>query len=142
MRPVIFILHFLFIINTCLGQTRKNILFDQDILIKEFHTLSELEKFEKRELIRLYTTRVKELFTVVPYIALTTKGNTSLQEVGIEENSSHLKTIDKQHQAASNAFEKTKEMINELIPLIDNKNIIWSILYFEEMIKNIRMASN
>ncbi|RZS92309.1 hypothetical protein [Aquimarina brevivitae] len=122
------------------SQSKKNIFFDQKTLITKFHTIGELENLKKGELIKLYSERVKEIMIVLPYIALTNEAGVSLQDVGIKEESDNIKVLDKHHDAVLDAFENTQELVTELIPYADTENIVSSILYFEEIIKKVRIG--
>ncbi len=122
------------------SQSKKNVFFDQSILIGKFHTIDELEDLKKGELIRLYTQRVNEITTVLPYLALTNEAGVKLSDIGIKENSDNLESLDKHHEAIEEALESTNDLISEFIPYADTEKIIWGILYFEEVIKKIRIG--
>ena len=132
----------LFIIRSGYSQSKKNVFFDQNSLISKFHTIDELEDLKKGELMKLYTERVYEITIVLPNLALTKEAGTKLSDIGIKEDSSHLKILDKHHDITTDAFEGTSELISELVPYADTEKIIWSILYFEEVIKKIRIGPN
>ncbi|WP_062056431.1 hypothetical protein [Aquimarina longa] len=132
----------LFIINFNYSQVKKNVFFDQKVLIKKFHTIDELEGLKKGELTKLYADRINEIITILPYLALTNEANVRMSDIGIQENSGHLKSLNKQHIATSEALENTKTVISEFIPYADTEKIIWGILYFEEIIKKIRIGAN
>ncbi|MHA7056049.1 hypothetical protein ACWGOQ_0002430 [Aquimarina sp. M1] len=130
----------LFLTITSFAQSKKNIFFDQSTLITKFHTIDELEGLKKGELVKLYTERANEIITVLPYIALTHEAGVSLSDIGIKENSDNLKLLKKHHQTTTETFEETSNLITEFIPYADTEKIIWSILYYEEMIKKIRIG--
>ncbi len=132
----------LFLTIPSFAQTKKNILFDQSTLITKFHTIDELENLKKGELVKLYIERANEIITVLPYIALTNEADVSLSDIGIKESSDNLKLLKKHHETTTDAFESTSNLITELIPYADTEKIIWSILYYEEMIKKIRVGVN
>ncbi|WP_281989971.1 hypothetical protein [Aquimarina aggregata] len=124
------------------GQSVKNVFFDQENLIGKFHTIDELENLKKGELISLYTKRVNEITTVIPYLALTNESGVKLADIGIKEDSNHLKILDKHHEVSIKASESNTELVSELIPYADTEKIIWAILYFEDVIKKIRIGPN
>ncbi|GAA0717416.1 hypothetical protein GCM10009430_14330 [Aquimarina litoralis] len=132
----------MFITTLSFAQTKSNILFDQRTLIKKFHTIDQLEGLKKGELVKLYIERVNEVITVLPYIALSNEANVSLSDIGIKENSDNLKLLKKHHETTTEAFESTSNLITEFVPYADTEKIIWSILYYEEMIKKIRIGVN
>ncbi|TSE08152.1 hypothetical protein [Aquimarina algiphila] len=131
-----------FIINLSYTQTNKNVFFDQKAMIGKFHTIDELENLKKGELIRLYTARVNEIVTILPFLALTNEPNVKLSDIGIKENSDHLKTLNKHRESTLKTFENTKVLISDFIPYADTEKIIWTILYYEEVIKKIRIGAN
>ncbi|WP_271785064.1 hypothetical protein [Aquimarina algiphila] len=131
-----------FIINLSYTQTNKNVFFDQKAMIGKFHTIDELENLKKGELIKLYTARVNEIVTILPFLALTNEPNVKLSDIGIKENSDHLKTLNKHRESTIKTFENTKVLISDFIPYADTEKIIWTILYYEEVIKKIRIGAN
>ncbi|PKV49508.1 hypothetical protein ATE84_1534 [Aquimarina sp. MAR_2010_214] len=131
-----------FIINLNYAQTRKNVFFEQKTLTEKFHTIDELEELKKGELVKLYTDRINEIITVLPYLALTNEAGIKLSDIGIKENSDHLKSLNKHHSTTTEMIESNKDLISEFIPYADTEKIIWGILYFEEVIKKIRIGAN
>ncbi len=131
-----------FMINLGYTQTNKNVLFDQKSMISKFHTIDELENLKKGVLIKLYTDRVNEILTVLPFLALTNEPNVKLSEIGIKENFDHLKTLSKFRENATKNLESTKVLISDFIPYADTEKIIWTILYYEGVIKKIRIGTN
>jgi len=119
---------------------KKTILFDNDKLIKRFHTIDELQDLNKGALINLYLERTREIFVVLPYLSLSNKPGTTLSEVGIKEDSDNIKIVTKNNEIADRAFVYTTNTIKELVPYSDTDQIIWAILYFEEMIKKMRLG--
>jgi len=132
----------IFFTATGFAQTKKNVFFDRSTLITKFHTIDELEDLKKGELVKLYIERANEIITVLPYIALTNEADVSLSDIGIKESSNNLKLLKKHHETTTEAFESTGNLITEFIPYADTEKIVWSILYYEEMIKKIRIGVN
>ena len=132
----------LFLIGISSVQSQKNVFFNKKSLVNKFHTIDELEDLKKGELIQLYIERVNEITIVIPYLALTNEAEVKLSDIGIKESSDYLKSLDKQHSITTEALENTKNIITEFIPYADTEKIIWSILYFEEVIKKIRIGAN
>jgi hypothetical protein len=131
-----------FIINLSYTQTKKNVFFEQKILTTKFHTIDELENLKKGALIKLYTDRVNEIITVIPYLALANEAGVKLLDIGIKESSDHLKLLNKHHNVNEGLLESTEGLISEFIPYADTEKIIWAILYYEEVIKKIRIGAN
>ncbi|KAA1244972.1 hypothetical protein [Aquimarina sp. RZ0] len=142
MKYITIALFSVFIMSISFAQSKKNVFFDQSTLTDKFHTIDELEDLKKGELVQLYTERTNEIITLLPYLALTNESGVSLSDIGIKESSDNLKVLDKHHEVTTEAFESTSNLISEFIPYADTEKIIWSILYFEEIIKKIRIGVN
>ncbi|MFC5047222.1 hypothetical protein ACFSTE_08135 [Aquimarina hainanensis] len=142
MKSITTLLFAILFINISFAQSKDNIFFDQKTLINKFHTIDELEELKKGELISLYKYRVREILTIIPYLALANQADVSLGDNGIKEDSQNLKVLGKHHEATTKAFEVTNNMISEFVPYADTEKIVWSILYFEEIIKKIRIGAN
>ncbi|SEL17728.1 hypothetical protein SAMN04487910_1942 [Aquimarina amphilecti] len=121
---------------------KKGILYDNDKLINRFHTIDELQDLNKGALIELYLERTREIFIVLPYLSLSNQPGTSLSDIGIKEDSDNIKIVEKNNEIADRAFVYTTNTVKELVPYSDTDNIIWAILYFEEMIKKMRLGKN
>ena len=111
-----------------------------DHLSKFFKFNIDLEELKKGELIELYADRVTEILTVLPLLSLSYEPGVSLSDVGIKEDSHHLKILKKAKDSQQENIEKTHETVEELIPYADTDQIVWTILYFEEVIKKMRMG--
>ncbi|WP_109299628.1 hypothetical protein [Aquimarina sp. AU474] len=118
------------------------VFFTQKKQITRFHTISDLETLKKGELIKLYTDRVEEIMTILPFISLTNEAGVKLSDIGIKEDSRHLKILKNGTESTEKNLETTKEVIEELVPYADTEKIIWTILYFEEIIKKMRIGVN
>ncbi|GAA0717406.1 hypothetical protein GCM10009430_14310 [Aquimarina litoralis] len=142
-KTILTIAVFLVLISSLNAQARrKGVLFDNSKLITRFHTIDELQDLNKGELIELYLERTREIFVVLPYLSLSNRPGTSLSDIGIKEDSDNLKVVEKNNEIADRAFEYTTNTIKELVPYSDTDKIIWSILYFEEMIKKMRLGKD
>lgn len=128
-------------INTGFSQSfNEAVFFTQNSRINRFHTIDDLEDLKKGELLSLYADRVKEIVTILPYISLTNEPGVRLSDVGIKEDSNHIKTLKKNKAATQEAIETTKTTVEELIPYADTERIIWTILYYEDIIKKMRIG--
>ncbi|WP_299219725.1 hypothetical protein [uncultured Aquimarina sp.] len=141
MKKIITLLLITLTISSISGQTKKKgVFFDNDKLINRFHTIDELQDLNKGALIELYLERAREIFVVLPYLSLNNKPGTSLSDVGIKEDSDKIKIVEKNNEIADRAFVYTTNTIKELVPYSDTDKIIWAVLYFEEMIKKMRLG--
>ena len=125
------------------GQQRDEAVFflkkDQ---ITKFHTISDLENMKKGQLITLYQDRIKEIITVLPFLSLTNEPGVRLGDLGIKEDSGHIKSLKKSVETTEEAIDVTQNSIEELVPYADTEKIILTILYFEEIIKKMRIGVN
>ncbi|WP_271785067.1 hypothetical protein [Aquimarina algiphila] len=123
-------------------KNQRSVLYTPDKLVTRFHTIDELQELNKGALIQLYLKRTKEIFIAIPYLSLTNTAGTTLSDLGIEESSENIKVVEKNIEIARRAFEYTENTVKKLVPYSDTSDIIWSILYFEEMIKKMRLGPN
>ena len=93
MKSITTLLFAILFINISFAQSKDNIFFDQKTLINKFHTIDELEELKKGELISLYKYRVREILTIIPYLALANQADVSLGDNGIKEDSQNLKVL-------------------------------------------------
>lgn len=106
--------------------------------IKKYHELQELETMNKGELLSLYTERIKTLVNILPYIALTTKPGVTTKDLGIP-NTDNNKSILKQQEKTKSFLEDTINFQKEITPYADKKDLIKSIIYYEDMLKALNM---
>lgn len=130
----------LFIQNTYGQRNDEAIFFQKKHQITKFHTISDLENLKKGELIKLYQDRIREIVTVLPFLSLTNEPDVRLADLGIKEDSSHIKSLKKSTETAEEAINVFQTSIEELIPYADTEKIILTILYFEDIIKKMRIG--
>jgi hypothetical protein len=103
--------------------------------ISVFHTEEDLKKMGKTELTQLYMERISVLTELIPYIALHSKPGATLKEMGIPETSINVGHLEKEVKNKANYLEAVKNTLDDIIPYADKVNIIWSILFCEDVIK-------
>ncbi len=134
---------FLLTISTVFAQkANEAVFFSQKKQVNKFHTIGDLEDLKKGELIQLYQDRVQEIITVLPLLSLTNEAGVRLRDIGIKEDSRHLKILKNNKETTEKALEISYVTIEELVPYADTEKIIWTILYFEEIIKKMRIGMN
>ncbi len=106
-----------------------------DAKIAKFHTEEELKKLGKIELTELYMERVGVLTEILPYIALHTKPGATLKEMGIPETSLNVDHLEKEVKNKGNYLGAVRNTLDDIIPYADKTNIIWSIIFCEDIIK-------
>jgi len=97
---------------------------------------------KKGELIVIYKERIKEIMSVLPLLSLVNEAGIRLKDVGIKEESRHVKILKNSKETTEKNLEATNEAIEELVPFADTEKIIGTILYFEEIIKKMRIGVN
>lgn len=101
------------------------------------YTKEELEQLGKIELTKIYMERISVVTELVPYLALHTKPGASLSEMGIPETSENKDHLEKEVKNKGEYLKSVKTTLDDIVPYADKGNIIWSILFLEEMIKRI-----
>lgn len=139
MKHTILILALALVTNIGFSQ-KSNVLFEKEKHTLKFHTIEDLAQLKKGELLQLYISRVYEITTVLPYMSLTNEPGVTLGELGIRENSDNIKILEKQHEVNEAAFKYAKETMTQFIAYADTDNIMLSVLYFEEIIKKMRIG--
>ncbi len=131
------------VVNITFSQkANEAVFFTQEKQVNRFHTIEDLESLKKGELISLYKDRVEEIMTVIPLLSLTNEAGVRLSDIGIKEDSRHLKILKNNKETIEKTLESTNEAIEELVAYADTEKIIWTILYFEEIIKKMRIGVN
>ena len=131
----------LFIASIAYSQKRdEGVFFIQKDQITKFHTVGELDNVKKGELLKLYKERVHEVMMALPYTSLTNESNVRLGDVGITEDSRHIKTLKKGVEDSLELLSSLDTSIDELVAYADTEKIIWSILFYEDVIKKMRMG--
>ncbi|AXT61134.1 hypothetical protein D1816_12515 [Aquimarina sp. AD10] len=134
---------FILIINSVFAQSINDaVFFTPSKQINKFHTIGDLEALKKGELIALYQDRVEEIMTILPLLSLTNEAGVRLKDIGIKEDSRHVKILKSNKESTTKNLVTTKKAIEELVPYADTGKIIWTILYYEEVIKKMRIGSN
>jgi hypothetical protein len=105
--------------------------------INKVYTKEELDQMGKLELTKIYMDRITVLTELSPYIALHTKPGATLEEMGIPSTPSNLDHLDKEVRNKDAYLRSVKDTLDDIIPYADKQNIIWAILFFDEMIKRI-----
>lgn len=136
---------FLFFLLSCLSiqaQTSKpnTPIVSSNATISKFHTIDELSNMGKGDLINIYKERFKVLTYLLPYSALTTKPGTTLKDLGIPENGENKSLIEKENKAAADLEKAVNTSLENFIAYADKNNIIWSILFYEEMIRKLMIG--
>lgn len=141
MSKIIIVLAFIMTSSVFYAQNTEATFFTRKQQVAKFHTITDLESYNKGELLKLYKERIDEIMITLPYISLTNKAGVKLGDIGIKEDARHLKILKSTNDGTQKALVKTGLMVEELIPFADTEKIIWAILFYEEMIKKMRIGS-
>lgn len=114
----------------------------QNAKITKYHTEEELKQLGKLELTQLYMERVAVITEIIPYLALHTKPGATLKEMGIPETNLNKDHLEKEVKNKGNYLSAVKNTLDDIIPYADKSNIIWSILFSEDIIKKASEAEH
>jgi hypothetical protein len=99
------------------------------------HTRAELEAMGKLDLTKIYQERIAIITELVPYLALHSKPGATLTEMGIPKTKENMAHLEKEVANKTEYLTSVNQTLTDVIPYADKENIIWSILFFEEMIQ-------
>lgn len=103
--------------------------------IEKFYTMDELKQLGKIELTNIYMERVVVVTEIIPYIALHTKPGATLKEMGIPETPANIEHVEKEVKNKGVYLSAVKNTLDDIIPYADKGNIIWAIMFMEDIIK-------
>ena len=105
-----------------------------DAVLKKTHTKDELELLGKLELTTIYQERVAIITEVLPYLALHSKPGATLTDMSIPQTSANVSHLEKEVKNKQEYISSVNETLVDIIPYADKQNIIWSILFFQDII--------
>ncbi len=110
--------------------------------IDKYHTEAELDKMGKLELTEIYLERVSVVSEVLPYLALhRAPSGATLQEMGIPETKNNVSNLEKEVKNKNAYLETVKTTLHDIIPYADKRNIIWCILFLEDVLHQVEKAA-
>ncbi|MCJ1807194.1 MULTISPECIES: hypothetical protein [Flavobacterium] len=115
----------------------KSIISTSGAAIKKFHEKSELDGMPKGQLLELYKERIRVLVNILPYLALTNKPGMTMQDVGIPDSSDNNSALDKQQENIVAFVNSTIAFQSTMVPYADKGNLVASILYYENMLREL-----
>lgn len=140
MKKIIFLsLFMLFAVGNVNAQAKKpkSIISTSGAALKKFHEKSELDGMQKGALLELYKERIKVLVNLLPYLALTNKPGMTMQDVGIPDTSENNKALDNQQTNVQTFVQATVDFQSLMVPYADKGNLVTSILYYENMLREL-----
>jgi hypothetical protein len=96
----------------------------------------------KIELTEIYMERIIVLTEIIPYLALKSKPGATLKEMGIPETKANIEHMQNAVKSKKAYLDAVRGTLDDVIPYSDKSNIIWSILFFERMIKRAQEGIN
>jgi hypothetical protein len=103
--------------------------------ITKFYSKDELNKLAKLDLISIYKSRLAYLIEILPFISLHPEPGSTFHDMSIPETETNIAHLDKETKNKQAFVKSLYETLDDVIPYSEKTNIIWSILYFDEMIK-------
>lgn len=107
----------------------------KDLKIDRFYTQKDLDKLPKLDLIAIYKDRLAYLIEVLPFLSLHPKPGATFHDMAIPETESNILHLDKETSNKVEFVGSLFETLDDVVPYSEKDNIIWCILFFEEMIK-------
>lgn len=105
-----------------------------DAVLKKVYTKEELDALGKLELTTIYQERVAIITEVLPYLALHSKPGATLTDMSIPQTPANLSHLEKEVKNKQVYVASVNETLVDIIPYADKQNIIWSILFFQDII--------
>lgn len=105
-----------------------------DAVLKKVYTKDELELLGKLELTTIYQERIGIITEVLPYLALHSKPGATLTDMSIPQTPANLSHLEKEVKNKQVYVASVNETLVDIIPYADKQNIIWSILFFQDII--------
>ncbi|MCR6642912.1 MAG: hypothetical protein NVV82_28965 [Sporocytophaga sp.] len=106
-----------------------------NIKITKFYSKDELNKLQKLDLIEVYKSRLAYLIEILPFLSLNPAPGASFHEMSIPETETNISHLEKEMKNKQDFIKSLFETLDDVVPYSEKTNIIWSILYFDEMIK-------
>lgn len=119
-------------------KTKKSMkLISGKVSISKYHSLDELNKLSKGDLLTLYIERIEVIVNILPSIAFATKPNVTMSMLGIPETKENKKALETNRKASVEYFDSTVEFQKSILPYSDSKDLIAAILFYEETLKSL-----
>lgn len=112
----------------------------KDIKISKFYNQKELEKLPKLELISIYKERLAYLIEVLPFMSLHPAPGATFYDMAIPETETNVSHLEKEMANKQEFVSSLFETLDDVVPYSEKDNLIWSILFFDEMIKKSNYA--
>lgn len=105
------------------------------VKILKYYTKDELNKMAKLDLIDVYKSRLAYLIEILPFISLHPEPGSTFHDMAIPETEGNIAHLEKERENKQVFVNSLFATLDDVIPYSEKTNIIWAILYFDEMIK-------
>jgi hypothetical protein len=103
--------------------------------LEKYYTKDELNKLPKLDLIDIYKQRLAYLVEILPFISLHPEPGSTFRDMGIPETEANVGHLEKETKNKQIFVKSLGETLDDVIPYSEKSNIIWSIMFFDEMIR-------
>lgn len=145
MKIKIILLSFSIFLVTGFGFAQKKnepqSIISEGVSIKKYHSIDELQRMQKGELLTLYIERIESLTRILPYIAFATKPGVTMSTLGIPNDKDNRKVLENQFEATNDYLKNTVEFEKIILPYSDTSKLIAAILFYEETMKSLHQYS-
>lgn len=142
----VFLSLFLFFSRDAISQTKEPLIqpiksadsshsFVRIEKIQKYYTKDELNRLPKLDLINVYKSRLVYLIEILPFISLHPEPGSTFHDMAIPETEANIAHLDKETKNKQAFVKSLSETLDDVIPYSEKTNIVWSILFFDEMIK-------
>ena len=118
--------------------TAQKLVNTDKILIKKFNEKEELSRMNKGALKILYVDRLGVLINTLQYLPITNTFTEDISVLAIPLEKNNLKIIEEQQIVTKDFILKSINFQNTIIPYSSKEDLIDAILFYEEIIKNIK----
>jgi hypothetical protein len=103
--------------------------------IEKYYTKDELNKLNKLDLIDIYKSRLAYLIEILPFVSLHPEPGATFRDMAIPETDANKAHLNKETANKKVFVSSLFETLDDVIPYSEKNNIVWAIMYFDEMIK-------
>ncbi|WP_055437212.1 hypothetical protein [Lacinutrix algicola] len=138
-KTTLITLIFFMILSISFAQNKKKSLklINGKVSISKYHSLDELNRFSKGDLLTLYIQRIEVIVNILPNIAFATKPNVTMASLGIPETKENIKALELNREASAEYFDSTVIFQRSILPYSDSRDLIAAILFYEETLKSL-----
>ncbi|MFN8437307.1 MAG: hypothetical protein U0V72_06650 [Cytophagales bacterium] len=103
--------------------------------VTKFYTKEELNKLPKLDLLQIYKSRLEYLIEVLPFISLNPAPGATFHDMSIPETEANKLHLEKETKNKQEFISSMNETLDDVIPYSEKVHLVWSILFFDKIIK-------